>query len=210
LADSSGNSNNAILSASGTGGTAGYSFAAGMIGDALVLTAASEGYAALPAGILAGVSEATVATWVNINAQVDWQRVWDFGKDGNVYMFLTPTSGDTKMPRFGININGNGQEIGIDSRVALPVGEWHHVAVVLGPSGGTLYIDGLQVGENASITLRPADLGNTPNNFIGRSQVATDPYLNGSIDEFRIYNRALSPGEVQALYTNRVPPAQTI
>jgi hypothetical protein len=131
-------------------------------------------------------------------------------KDGNVYMFLTPTSGDTKMPRFGIDINGNGQEVGIDSRVTLPVGEWHHVAVVLGPSGGTLNIEGLQVGENASIPLRPADLGNTPNNFIGRSQVAADPYLNGSIDEFRVYNRALSPGEVQTLYTNRVPPARTI
>ena len=67
-----------------------------------------------------------------------------------------------------------------------------------------VYVDGLKAGENASITLRPADLGNTPNNFIGRSQVAADPYLNGSIDEFRVYDRALSPGEIQALYTDRM------
>jgi len=201
LPDSSGNSNNAILSASGTGGAAGYSFATGRVGNALALTAASKGYAALPAGILAGACEATIATWVNIKTQVDWQRVWDFGKDANVYMFLTTRSGFSKMLRFGINISGSGRETGIDGQAALPVGEWHHVAVVLGPSGGTLYVDGLRVGSNESITLRPADLGNTPNNFIGRSQVAADPYLNGSIDEFRVYNRALSPGEVQALYT---------
>jgi hypothetical protein len=206
LPDSSGNSTNAILRASVTGETAGYGFAAGKVGNALVLTAASKGYGALPAGILAGAKEATIATWVNIKTQVDWQRVWDFGKDSNVYMYLTTRSGYTKMPRFEINIGGNGQGIGIDGHATFPVGEWHHMAVILGPSGGTLYIDGLQAGMNASITLRPADLGDTPNNFIGRSQVADDPYLDGSIDEFRVYNRALSPREVQALYTNSSNP----
>ena len=34
---------------------------------------------------------------------------------------------------------------------------------------------------------------------LGRSQYPGDPYLDGDIDEFRIYDRALSPDEVQAL-----------
>jgi hypothetical protein len=42
-------------------------------------------------------------------------------------------------------------------------------------------------------------LGSTANNYIGRSQFSIDPYLEGSVDEFRIYNRALSPDEIQAL-----------
>jgi hypothetical protein len=47
--------------------------------------------------------------------------------------------------------------------------------------------------------LRPSDLGDTGNNFIGRSPFASDPYLDGQIDEFRIYNRVLSPVEIGGL-----------
>ena len=198
LPDLSGNNNNATL-VTGTGGTGGYSFATGKVGNALVLTAANEGYAALPAGILADACEATIAAWVNIKTQVNYQRVWDFGWDETVYMYLTPSDA-ARMPRFGISIAGNGShEPGIDGQPALPVGEWHHLAVVLGPSGVVLYVDGQTAGPDASITLRPADLGSTPNNYIGRSQFSADAYLDGAVDEFRVYDRALSPQEIQSL-----------
>lgn len=198
LPDLSGNNNNATL-VTGTGGSGGTSFATGKTGNALVLTAAADGYATLPARILADACEATVATWVKINTQVNYQRVWDFGWDTTVYMYLT-TSDAARMPRFGISIAGNGShELGIDGQPALPVGEWHHLAVVLGPSGVALYIDGQLGGFDASIALRPADLGGTPNNYIGRSQFSADAYLDGAIDELRIYNRALSPQEIQAV-----------
>jgi hypothetical protein len=74
------------------------------------------------------------------------------------------------------------------------------VAVVL-PSGGggLLYVDGAEVGSNANLTLRPADLGVTPNNYLGRSQFDEDPYFDGAIDEFRVYSRALSATEVRIL-----------
>jgi hypothetical protein len=198
LPDLSGNNNNATL-VTGTGGTGGYSFATGKVGNALVLTAANSGYAALPAGILADACEATIAAWVNIKTESNYQRVWDFGWDSTLYMYLT-TSDAIKMPRFGISIAGNGShEFGIDGQATLPADEWHHLAVVLGPSGVVLYVDGQPAGTNASIALRPADLGSTPNNYIGRSQFSADAYLDGAIDEFRVYDRALSPEEIQAL-----------
>lgn len=198
LPDQSVNGNNATL-VTGTGGTVGYSFATGKVGNALVLTAANAGYAVMPAGILANACEATIAAWVNIKTQVNYQRVWDFGWDSTVYMYLTP-SDSIGMPRFGISIAGNGtHEFGIDGQVALPVDEWHHLAVVLGPSDVVLYVDGQPSGTNAAIALRPADLGSTPNNYIGRSQFSADAYLDGAIDEFRVYDRALSPLEIQTL-----------
>jgi hypothetical protein len=49
------------------------------------------------------------------------------------------------------------------------------------------------------MTLSPANLGNTTQYYIGRSQYA-DPYLDGQLDQFRIYNRALSAAEVLALF----------
>jgi len=86
----------------------------------------------------------------------------------------------------------------IDGTAALPIGGWHHVAVTLNGSTGTLYVDGVQVGQNTAMTLKPSSLGSTTLNRIGRSQY-NDPYLMGRIDEFRIYGRALSAAEVASL-----------
>jgi hypothetical protein len=103
--------------------------------------------------------------------------------------------------RFAISVGGNSSdhEQSMDGQAALTPGVWKHVAVVLGPSGGILYVNGAQVGANAAMTLRPADLGNTQNSWIGRSQFSWDPTFDGNIDELRIYDRALSPAEIQAL-----------
>jgi hypothetical protein len=93
-----------------------------------------------------------------------------------------------------------GGEQHLDGIEVLSIGEWHHVAVVLGSGGGILYIDGKPVNANPGMTLRPADLGTTTNNYVGRSQFAADTYLDASIDDFRVYNRALSPTEIQTLF----------
>jgi hypothetical protein len=58
-----------------------------------------------------------------------------------------------------------------------------------------LYQDGKLVAEGPT-PLLPSDLGETTENYLGRSQFAVDAYYFGSLDEFRIYNRALSEGEV--------------
>ena len=50
------------------------------------------------------------------------------------------------------------------------------------------------------MTLRPSHLGNTANNFIGKSTYPADPYFDGLVDDFRIYNRPLAAGEIAALY----------
>jgi hypothetical protein len=49
------------------------------------------------------------------------------------------------------------------------------------------------------MTHAPFRLGATGQNWIGRSQYGADPYFNGKIDDFRIYQGALSAAEVAAL-----------
>ena len=44
------------------------------------------------------------------------------------------------------------------------------------------------------------DLGAIDYAFIAKSRFDADPYFDGKIDEFRVYNRALSAAEVLALY----------
>ena len=87
----------------------------------------------------------------------------------------------------------------------LPTGSWTHVAVTLSGGTGILYVDGEEVGRNSSMTLMPNSLGATTNNLIGFSQFSQDPYLDGSVDDFRIYPVALSEEQVEALYKSEIP-----
>jgi hypothetical protein len=65
-----------------------------------------------------------------------------------------------------------------------------------------LYLDGAVVGSDA-VTVLPQDMGETTQNWIGRSQWADDAYFVGSIDDFRIYDRALTEAEVRYLAGDR-------
>jgi hypothetical protein len=40
--------------------------------------------------------------------------------------------------------------------------------------------------------------------WFGRSEFPGDPYLDGQLDNVRIYSRALTAGEVQALYNGHL------
>ena len=181
----------------------GATFAAGKFGNAVSLSGSSQ-YVALPNGLITGLGDFTIATWVNLNSVTAWTRIFDFGADTDRYMFLTPSAGSTI--RFAISkFSGNGEQQ-INGTAALGTG-WHHVAVTLqgaeGTGVGILYVDGQPVGANVSMSYTPDMIGsliNATNNFIGRSAFAGDPYLNGKVDDFRIYNGALSAAQIAAVY----------
>ena len=119
-------------------------------------------------------------------------------------MFLTPTYSPSGNLHFTIRFtlsDGGVNRDDIDG-TAITVATWHHAAVVIDASGnGRLYLNGAQVGPTTSMKFRPSSLGSTPNDWIGKSEFAANPYLDGAIDEFRIYNRALSAAEISALAT---------
>lgn len=199
LLDSGPNGRDGLL-VTGTGSVPGYSFVPGKVGGALSLDDARQGYVSLPVGLLADACEATLAVWVYLNGNTKaWGRIWDFGQDTNMYMFFTPTNNISNVAKFAISIHGNTAEQVVNAPLPLAPLKWTHVAVVLGATGGTLYLDGAVAGTNPAMSLRPVHLGRTANNYIGRSQFSADPYLDGAIDEFRVYDRALSQDEIQQL-----------
>jgi lysophospholipase L1-like esterase len=172
----------------------------------------SSDYVDLPDGLTNNLGDFSIACWVYLNSLDTWSRIFDFGGDTDVFMMLTPASGNTGYPYFTITTSGNDGEQGINGTSALPTGSWQHLAVVKSGNTGILYINTEEAGRNTGITLTPADLGNTTNNYIGRSQWSNDPYLNASIDNFVVYDRALSASEVAALGNNPTPgitPAPT-
>ncbi|HTU74991.1 MAG TPA: beta-L-arabinofuranosidase domain-containing protein [Trebonia sp.] len=171
------------------------SWTAGKFGGAVTLSGTGQ-YVTLPAGLVAGLTDFTVACWVSPAANTTWSRIFDFGTGTSAYMFLTVNAGSG--PRFSITTSGSGGEQQVNYGTRLPVGTWSHVAVTLSGTTATLYVNGTAVASNPSVTITPSSLGSTGNTWIGRSQFG-DPDLNGSVDEFQVYSRALSAAEVMSL-----------
>jgi len=201
--DSSGKGNNGAAS-----GDPGYGQGLTGYGKAMSFDGLND-YADLPIGSLVGtLNSTTVAAWVYFtNTGNAWQRVFDFGNAGagtanpNVYMFLSSNNG-SRIVRFAIR-TATVNEQAVNAPAALTTG-WHHVAIVIDSATMRLqlYQDGTPAA-GAATTVLPKDLGVTTQNWLGRSQWTADPFFGGSIDEFRIYNRALSESEVRYLAGDR-------
>jgi fibronectin type 3 domain-containing protein len=185
----------------------GPTWVTGEINNAVSLNGSSQ-YVTLPAGVVNGFQDFTISAWVNLHAASPWSRIFDFGSGTTSYMFLTPANGATGTVRFAMTTSGSGGEQQINGTSALPTGAWTHVAVTVSGNLGILYVNGVEVGRNSALTLTPASLGSTTQNWIGRSQYSADPYLNGRVDEFRIVNRALTAGQIAALVS--LPSAPSV
>jgi hypothetical protein len=80
-------------------------------------------------------------------------------------------------------------------------GKWHHLAGVRTGDTAHLYVDGRR--EKGEPTKAFGDVTNQERMYIGRtSWCGTSGYLIGAVDEFRLYNRALTEQEVLVLYVN--------
>ncbi len=157
--------------------------------------------------LIGSLGSSTFAAWVYYTGSGNvWQRVMDCGNGGatpQVYIMLT-TRNAGSLPRFALTTTSTAGEAIATAPAVLSVG-WHHLAGVVDASTMkiALYVDGNLAQGNVTTTTLPSALGKTTQNWLGRSQWSSDPYLNGSIDEFRVYNRALSAGEVGYLAGDR-------
>lgn len=137
----------------------------------------------------------TVCTWVYWQGGTAWQRLFDFGNGTDQYFFLTPSNGT--LMRLAIKNGGEEQTLSTDR---LATYKWKHIAVTMGEDGVTLYIDGEAAAHSDAIDIRPTDF-HPVLNLVGCSQFAADPIFKGCIDDFRIYDYALSADEIAAIVT---------
>ena len=120
--------------------------------------------------------------------------------DSAQYLLLIDDGG---LPTFNIRDDGSNvfQSSGANS---VADGTWHHVAGILNQDVDnlSLFVDGLLIDTSSTVGLTtitdsgsPLEIGRT---FI-QGWASPWRYFNGSIDEVRIYNRALSVSEVGQL-----------
>jgi uncharacterized protein YjdB len=174
-------------------------------GGVLTLPGGAGNYAQLPNGMLSTYSNSiTIETWFTDDGSLTWARTWSFGgstagpNNGfshNNYIDLIPTAGNANGYNGGFwtefNHNGNTDAV---SSTPLPAGTEEYATVTYEVWDQTvrLYLNGAQVAVATNVTFTPADLGFTYNNFIGLDQY-NDPIFNGTIDEMRIWDGAVTP-----------------
>ena len=164
------------------------------------LSGSSVQYVNLPANVLPTSGGVTsIEEWFTSNNSGGWARGFDFGNGPGVNLFYTPVSGPNDSRAI---LNDGAGETGPTGAPTLNDNTQHMAAVVVSDAAQTIsyYIDGTlfkSVPEGAN-TL--AALNNTYN-YLGRSQY-NDPGLNGSINEVRIYDNALSANQISADYAN--------
>ena len=84
---------------------------------------------------------------------------------------------------------------------------WHHLVLTTSRSGTAIYLDGQRIGSDTTYVNNTYVAGKdliigacVNNNGIGAEADQNAGYFPGSLDDIRIYNRALSSYEVQLLY----------
>ena len=170
----------------------GTSFVEGKVGSKSIVLNGTNAFVQLPSN-LANQKEITIATWVYWNGNTNGQRIFDFGNGQTEYMYLSPKVVLGGL-RFGIRNGVTEQQLNAPT---LPTGKWSHLAVTLGSAGASMYLNGSLVAASNAIKTSPLDFKPVLN-YIGRSQT-TYPLLNGKIDDFRVYNYALSANEIAGI-----------
>lgn len=177
----------------------------------LVLDGSAGSYVDLPGGLLSGYKAATIEFWISTGQNGNYARVFDAGEISgrsgiqSIYFCVDHTAtGDWRLK---ISVpDGKDQVVAIKGN--LSGRKDLHVVNVLDPATGFMgiYVNGELVGSRTDLI---SLAGVSPHYFfIGRSLYAADAYLNASIDEFRIYDSALSAEQVKknlAAGPDRIP-----
>jgi concanavalin A-like lectin/glucanase superfamily protein/ZU5 domain-containing protein len=166
----------------------------GVGGQALVLGA--SGYVQIPdAPGLRLTGDFTLSAWVSSNA-LQSANNYVIAKGASVFdheyaLYLTNGEND---PSFSVN-NESSSNTELSTNVPIRYSEWTHLAVVAEDGVAQMYVNGEPWAGAAGIDPFTYSASNAPLyiGFLGPQA------YTGSIDEVRIYNRALAPDEVRDL-----------
>ncbi len=134
----------------------------------------------------------TISTWIRPTAGGSTQNIVD---NSNAWSYRFYRNGTT----LSLQLSTNGANNGYHSAAnALTAGAWQHIVAVFNGSNIIFYVNGAQVLSEAAGT---ATIQSPSAGWILGSY-GTGEYYNGSLDDTRIYNRALTNSEITALYQN--------
>ncbi len=190
VADVSGNNNTGTL----TNGTVWQGDAKFNSGSSLRFDGVND-YVDAGNGASLNITDAiTISLWIKTGTNViEWPIILGKGSTSYNIQLYNPTQ------RFGFWGNIGGVSIDNSNGPIIPLNVWSHIVVRYDGSKIDYFLNTVSEGgipASGSIALNANSfmIGNTNDRAY---------FFNGSIDDVRIYNRALSAGEIQALYQRR-------
>ncbi len=142
--------------------------------------------------------EITVSTWIKTTQTSAGRIVWKWGGSASERSYLLSLGDITSGKIRFIAATGDGTVYTLlDSGISVNDGNWHHIVGTYDKTAGTikLYIDGV-LEQNGSLT---GNIQNTSGSLT--ISLAGTPF-NGSIDDVKIFNYALTPLQVKTEYNN--------
>ncbi|MFA9556754.1 immunoglobulin-like domain-containing protein [Evansella sp. AB-rgal1] len=188
----------------------------------------NSGYIEIPKGsngedLLHDLEDVTVSALVNW--ENDGQNRWIFGlgrvdsdiEYGNSYLFVTPRHGidNSNVVATGISEGGWRGETLLRGSSSLQARTWEVVTLVFKDSSNTmsLYVNGEQVVTGSAGNKKIENIIDSSasfSGFIGKSIFGNDPYFQGMVADFRVFNGALTEEEVGEVYNNTVTKVDKI
>ena len=169
----------------------------------VVLNGTSGTYVSLPGNLLAGLSNVTLEAWVTNAVSPDNVALFSFDdglQDGVGGGYLRYVLHDQSNGRNFLELaSGSGNSF-VAGNPGLG-GQSVHVACVYSATNGMAIIYTNGVWETSLAVSTPLANVSMNSASLGRSPWSGDPWLAGSIDEFRIYSGVLKPADIVAAQT---------
>lgn len=172
----------------------------------------TNAYASIPASAINNLSQYTFEATVRLRTNDDGTILCK--QHDNVNSYAVWTLGwlgwDAAQPHVGGRLAYQAKNFSprATTDVFLAAGEWYALAVTGNSTNCQLFINGRLVGSAAGDSSIPSDLSPTSTTIgaqIGNGWSGPH-YLNGQVDEVRIWNRVLSNAEICSNAYRRVPP----
>ena len=180
VADASGNGNTGVI--------AGATWVAGKYGSALAFNGTNALVSVADSASLDVTSTFTIEAWVFPTASSGWRTVvLKEAPSGLAYSLYSHNNGNR--PAGYVRI---GSDVALNGSAALALNTWSHLAFTFDGASMKLYINGVQRGTKAVSGAVPVTAGQLT---IG-GNTPWGEYFAGSIDEVRVYNRALTVAEI--------------
>jgi hypothetical protein len=172
---------------------------AGLRGNALSFDGVNDSVTIPDAAALDLTAGMTLAAWVNMGSRDGWETII-LKENIDTYSYALYAQDGGTVQGGSIEPSGNvsvaGRAETLLGAAALAGGTWVHIATTYDGTTQRFFVNGVEQ-SNAAVA-GPIDTGAGALR-IGGNDVWAGEYYNGLIDEVRIYNRALTAAEINAI-----------
>ncbi len=139
----------------------------------------------------------TFCLWVRYQSYNFWSHILDMGNgspDNNIVLGNHTTTNNC-----AFNLSNGTNELMFVTNNYFALNSWIFITATIDTDGTAKLYKNVRLVNTKSAAYIPLNVLRT-GQFLGKSNWAADSYFNGLLDDFRIYNRALTETEIQKLY----------